>query len=59
MTGPCMACHKLDFDLVFTFESCERGTKCNLWFWKIFIMSVDTSNQHLPNIHTSKLCLGL
>ena len=39
----------------------ERGTKYQLWVWKIFITSVDTFIVELPNIHEPdkfNLCHG-
>ena len=36
---------------IFTFETFERGTKCQLGIWKVFIMSVYTSVEKLSNIH--------
>ena len=53
MTRPFIACHMFDHVLVFTFETFESGTKYDLWIWKIFIMSADTPDQNLPNIHQS------
>ena len=36
---------------MFTFEIFERGTKCHLRVWKIFIMSVAASIEELLKIH--------
>ena len=56
-----LAFYKFDLDLVFKvtiieslqIETFESGTKCQLWFLKIFIMSVDTPIEELPRIHES------
>ena len=60
MTKPFIAFGKFDLDCVFkvttiieglTFGTCEVGTNCCLWVWKIFIISADTSIEDLPKIH--------
>ena len=59
MARPFLACDRFDLDCVFKvttiigsfhIETFEGGTKCHVWVWKIFIMSVDLSIKELPNI---------
>ena len=64
MTKPFIVCNKCDLDLVFkatqsqknfTFETLNVA-QTHFWYWKVFIMCVDTSTQYTHELDQFDLC---